>query len=142
MPLTTRKRKNPPDATRKEVAVLRARVKKLEQDVRALYRVVPGLNALATTNYDKLKKLDQQVRQTPTRSRVTSSPKHSPFDPSASVVRPKHLQEAVGVSTTTAWRLRQLGQFPDPIRLSARSVGWRRTDLDQWLVSRGERQQK
>jgi prophage regulatory protein len=67
-----------------------------------------------------------------------SSSKPSSFDPSAAVVRPKHLKEVIGVSATTAWRLRQLGQFPDPIRLSARSVGWRRVDLDAWLASRAE----
>jgi prophage regulatory protein len=65
--------------------------------------------------------------------------KPSSYDPSAAVVRPKHLQQVVGLSVTTAWRLRQLGQFPDPIQLSARSIGWRRADLDKWLESREER---
>jgi polyhydroxyalkanoate synthesis regulator phasin len=34
-----KRRKNPPDATRKEVAVLRARVKKLEQQVARLVKL-------------------------------------------------------------------------------------------------------
>lgn len=58
------------------------------------------------------------------------------YDPTASIVRPRHLRHAVGLSPTTAWRLRQRGQFPEPIRLTARACGWRRADLVAWLDSR------
>lgn len=31
------------------------------------------------------------------------------------------------------------GRFPAPVRLGARAVGWRRTELEAWLASRERR---
>ena len=61
-----------------------------------------------------------------------------PYDPNADIIRPRHISAAVGFSSTTAWRLRKLGLFPEPIRLSARCIGWRRADIERWLAGRAE----
>lgn len=37
-----------------------------------------------------------------------------------------------GLSRSTIYRLMSGKQFPLPVRLSERAVGWRRSDLDQW----------
>jgi len=58
------------------------------------------------------------------------------YDPSADVIRPRHLPQATGFSATTAWRMRQRGEFPEPIRLSVGTVGWYRRDIDAWLATR------
>jgi predicted DNA-binding transcriptional regulator AlpA len=64
------------------------------------------------------------------RSVDTAPPRRRPaYDPATHIVVPKFLPLVVGTSTTTAWRLRQLGQFPPPIQLTKTRIGWRRADL-------------
>jgi prophage regulatory protein len=31
------------------------------------------------------------------------------------------------------------GQFPEPVKLGKRAVGWRESDLDAWITSRQKR---
>jgi prophage regulatory protein len=58
------------------------------------------------------------------------------YNPAADIVAPRHLPDAAGISTTTAWRLRKRGLFPAPVRLSPGRVGWRKSDIDRWLAER------
>ncbi|MCA8130875.1 MULTISPECIES: helix-turn-helix transcriptional regulator [Burkholderia cepacia complex] len=44
--------------------------------------------------------------------------------------------DCVGVKKTTLYRWIREGKFPAPVQLGARSVGWRATDVQQWLESR------
>jgi len=67
---------------------------------------------------------------------VTSRHGTPPYDPAADIVRPYHIRHATGISETTAWRYRQKGQFPEPLRLTDGTVGWRRADINAWLDSR------
>ncbi|MDE0120559.1 MAG: AlpA family phage regulatory protein [bacterium] len=44
-----------------------------------------------------------------------------------------------GLSRTTLWRLRQTGDFPNPIHLggsNSRAVGWLRGDIEAWTQTR------
>ncbi len=41
-----------------------------------------------------------------------------------------------GISLVTLWRLSQTEGFPRKIKLSARAVGYRKSELDAWLSSR------
>lgn len=52
------------------------------------------------------------------------------------LMRPRELARALGVSTTTLWRMRRRGDLPDPIRISPGAVGWRADEIDEWLASR------
>lgn len=52
------------------------------------------------------------------------------------VLRANDLTKRLGISATTIWRLRQEGGFPPPRRLSAQSVGWLESEVDEWLESR------
>lgn len=36
------------------------------------------------------------------------------------------------VSPSTRWRQEKAGQFPKRIKISARKVAWRRTDIEAW----------
>ncbi len=59
-----------------------------------------------------------------------------PYSPASDIIVPRHLPQAVGLSSTTVWRLRRAGEFPRPIRLSVGRIGWRRADLEAWLSAR------
>ncbi|MCY4085515.1 MAG: AlpA family phage regulatory protein [Actinomycetia bacterium] len=43
---------------------------------------------------------------------------------------------ATGLSKTTVWRLTKRGGFPQPVKLSARCVGWRASKVEAWLADR------
>ena len=42
----------------------------------------------------------------------------------------------VGLSGSTIVRLRKLGSFPAPIRLTGQSLGWKASEIQQWIQSR------
>jgi predicted DNA-binding transcriptional regulator AlpA len=44
--------------------------------------------------------------------------------------------QLLGISRATLWRLRQLRDFPLPIRLSTRRIAWRRDAIGAWLEAR------
>lgn len=52
------------------------------------------------------------------------------------IIRPRNLPSIVGLSRTSIWRLEKLGDFPRHVRLSAGAVGWRMSDIQEWLTSR------
>ena len=56
--------------------------------------------------------------------------------PEHQILRVADLQALLNISRTTIWRLRQAGKFPQPIRLSANTVGWHAHDIYQWLAER------
>lgn len=49
------------------------------------------------------------------------------------ILRPREVAEMLNVHTTTVWRWRRNGEFPEPIRLGPRICGWRRSTVDAWL---------
>lgn len=64
----------------------------------------------------------------------------TPAVPSIEVVSPRLVAELLGhISLTTLWRMRQRGEFPEPVRLSPGRCGWRRTDIEAWLTERERR---
>lgn len=40
------------------------------------------------------------------------------------------------LSRKTVWQLRRRGLFPEPVRLSAKRVAWRESDILAWVDSR------
>lgn len=40
-----------------------------------------------------------------------------------------------GLSRSTIYRLMSEKQFPRPVKLSERAIGWRGSDIDQWSSS-------
>jgi len=51
------------------------------------------------------------------------------------IIRTKEVLELSGLSRTTLWRLEKKGQFPARLPMSAGSVGWRLSEVKQWLQS-------
>jgi prophage regulatory protein len=41
-----------------------------------------------------------------------------------------------GLGRSTIYRLMAEDQFPAPVRLSQRAIGWRLADLEEWTTSR------
>ena len=52
------------------------------------------------------------------------------------IIRMPDVLAVTGLSRSTIWRLSRSGQFPSPIRLSARAVGWRSSDVQAWITHR------
>lgn len=58
------------------------------------------------------------------------------------VLSPREVRALVGgLSITTLWRMRRRGEFPEPVQLSKRRVGWRRSDVELWLLNRETKSQ-
>ena len=55
---------------------------------------------------------------------------------SVHVLSPRELARALGCSLPTLWRMRQRGDFPEPLRISPGRVGWRESDVAAWLEQR------
>ena len=56
--------------------------------------------------------------------------------PGGSVLREKDAALAMGLSRTTRWRMRKRGDGPRPIRLGPNSIGYLRSEVEQWLRER------
>ena len=52
------------------------------------------------------------------------------------IMRMPDVLAAVGVSRATIWRCVKAGDFPAPVKLGARSVGWYEHEIREWLDSR------
>lgn len=60
----------------------------------------------------------------------------NPIAASASdLLRMPAVVRQTGLGRSTIYRLIASKQFPLPVRLSRRAVGWRRSDLDRWRES-------
>ena len=49
------------------------------------------------------------------------------------IVRRDEVSKLTGLARATIYKKVKDGSFPPPIRLGARSVGWRLSDIDDWL---------
>jgi prophage regulatory protein len=51
------------------------------------------------------------------------------------ILRINELKEKLGVSSCTIWRWRKLNQFPNHIKLGKRLIGFRESEIDEWLAN-------
>ena len=56
----------------------------------------------------------------------------------AQLMRMREVLAATTLCKASIYRLRQRGEFPNPVRLIGRTVAWRRADVERWLESRPE----
>lgn len=52
------------------------------------------------------------------------------------ILRLPEASQATGLSRSTIYRLVQTGNFPPPLKLTARTIGWHSTDIDTWIAAR------
>ena len=48
------------------------------------------------------------------------------------------VQSKTGLSRSTIYARLSTGDFPPPIKLGVRSIGWIEADIDEWITSRVE----
>lgn len=51
------------------------------------------------------------------------------------MLRRPEVEEVVGLSRATLYRMIERGDFPAPTRIGARAVGWRESCITEWLNS-------
>jgi predicted DNA-binding transcriptional regulator AlpA len=51
------------------------------------------------------------------------------------LLRRQVVQDLTGLSKATLWRLERAGKFPKAVQLTSRSVGYRESDILDWIVS-------
>ena len=51
-------------------------------------------------------------------------------------LRLKEVEQMVGLSRTSIYRLMDSGDFPHPIRVGPRAVRWRLRDIEEWMSER------
>ena len=54
------------------------------------------------------------------------------------IYRRSTLEEMLGMSRSTIYRLMEDGDFPRPIKLGRRAVGWKSEDIDDWLLGQAK----
>ena len=49
----------------------------------------------------------------------------------------KQVCERTSLSRSTIWRLRQAGDFPEPVKITERRVAYRAEDVEAWIADKG-----
>ncbi len=52
------------------------------------------------------------------------------------IIKLPEVMRVTGLSRSSIYRLARLGKFPAPLKLSERSIGWRSSDVKEWVDSR------
>jgi len=52
------------------------------------------------------------------------------------IVRIQEVIKLTGLSRTTIWRMERKGEFPSRVQLGVGSVGWRASEVNDWLASK------
>lgn len=56
----------------------------------------------------------------------------------ASIIRITEVVTQTGLPRSSLYAQVKRGDFPRPVKLGARSVGWRKEDVDAWIAARPE----
>jgi prophage regulatory protein len=49
------------------------------------------------------------------------------------ILRLEAVLDRTGLSRSTIYRMVELGTFPRQLQISARCIGWRESDIEEWL---------
>lgn len=52
------------------------------------------------------------------------------------LMRRKQVQAQTGLARSTLYKLISQGDFPSPIRITAKAVAWSSSDVDTWIANR------
>ena len=52
------------------------------------------------------------------------------------ILRLPEVKTRTGIARSTIYKLIAAGDFPPPVSLGARAVGWLESDVNQWIASR------
>ena len=62
--------------------------------------------------------------------------KSLPIPPHSLIIRPSQMKAVIGLSRAMVYRLEAAGKFPRRRKLGENSVGWLRSEVEEWLKSR------
>lgn len=54
------------------------------------------------------------------------------------ILRRRQLEEQLGLSRSSIYKMVADGLFPKPIKLGPRAVGWRADEVENWLIAMQE----
>lgn len=52
------------------------------------------------------------------------------------ILRCREVQQAIGLSRSTIYRMVERGDFPRPQKLGLRAIGWRQSAISDWMEAR------
>jgi len=52
------------------------------------------------------------------------------------ILRSKQVQARIGLSRNTVYRLMKSGKFPRSIKITDKTVGWLKSDIDSFIASK------
>jgi len=55
-----------------------------------------------------------------------------------SLIRPNELADLLSISIPTLYRMINNGELPPKVRIGKRAVGWRRSQIEDWMDERTE----
>lgn len=55
---------------------------------------------------------------------------------SMQILRAPEVMDKCGFKRTTLWRLVHESDFPKPIFITSKAIGWREDQIDEWIRSR------
>lgn len=64
------------------------------------------------------------------------------FDTHLSILRRKEVESRTGLCRSTIYAKIKAGDFPPPIPLGARAVGWIEKEIDNWLYEKFSQRQQ
>ena len=64
------------------------------------------------------------------------------LSPVPEILRLKHVQRRLALSRSAIYARMAAGDFPPPIQLGPRAIGWRQMDIDAWVESRTRQSHK
>jgi len=56
------------------------------------------------------------------------------------ILRLPAVEDTTGLKRAMIYQMVQKGQFPSPVKLTAKAVGWRSQDVAAWIDSRPQQQ--
>jgi prophage regulatory protein len=80
--------------------------------------------------------VDLATRRAPAAPTTTHAP--LVIAPNDRILRMRALRERVGLSRASIYRLIARGLFPPSVPLGGTIVGWRESDINAWIASRGQ----
>lgn len=98
----------------------------LEEKIDILIKKVEFLQS----TIDEISKENKAISRAPTLSRET---KYSDID---RIIRFPELAKLTGMSRSTIWRREKQGEFPSPVKIGKRCVGWKKSEIKNWMNSK------
>lgn len=77
-----------------------------------------------------------QIEGTAAREAAAENLRRAVADKAETILRRPAVEARTGLSRSTIYAMMARGEFPQPVRIGARAVGWRESDVARWLEGR------